>query len=243
VAFYALLDELAARHPGVAWETCAGGGGRIDLEVLGRTSRAWASDNTDALARQAIQRWTTLLVAPEYLGAHVSAPVSHQTGRALPLDFRAATALFCGFGIEWDLTSVPRADLARLGAWVDVFKQFRPLLHAGRTVRPDSSDPAVLLHGVVADDRAEALVAHVQLDESAHARGVMVRVPHLAPGRSYRLAWVGPGDDEEPGSGLDRAGPSRGGAVRGAVLASSGVWVPRRRPHTVTLIHVRAVPT
>ena len=94
LGFYDLLDRLRARHPGVTWESCASGGGRVDLGVLERVQRIWTSDMTDALARQHIQRWTTQLVAPEYVGAHVSAPTSHTTGRTLPLDFRAATALF-----------------------------------------------------------------------------------------------------------------------------------------------------
>jgi alpha-galactosidase len=63
----------------VEWESCAAGGGRIDLAMLERVDRVWTSDMTDALARQAIQRWTGQLVPPEYLGAHVSAPFSHQS--------------------------------------------------------------------------------------------------------------------------------------------------------------------
>jgi alpha-galactosidase len=46
------------RHPGVEWESCAAGGGRIDLAMLERVQRVWTSDVTDALARQSIQRWT-----------------------------------------------------------------------------------------------------------------------------------------------------------------------------------------
>src|SRR5262249_25981988 len=92
LAFLQLLDAVRARHPHVAFESCASGGGRIDLGVLEHVQRVWTSDQTDALARQAIQRWTAQLVAPEYLGAHVSSPRSHHTGRTLPLDFRAATA-------------------------------------------------------------------------------------------------------------------------------------------------------
>ena len=115
LGFYALLDALRGAHPGVDWESCASGGGRIDLGVLEKVQRFWASDMTDALARQQIQRWTTQLVAPELVGAHVSSPVSHTTGRHLSLDFRAATALFCSFGIEWDLTEADDDDLDRLG--------------------------------------------------------------------------------------------------------------------------------
>ena len=113
LAFYRLLDDLRAAHPAIDWESCASGGGRVDLGVLERVQRFWTSDMTDALARQQIQRWTTQLVAPEYLGAHVSAPTSHTTGRTLPLDFRAATALFGSFGIEWDLTDAERGRARR----------------------------------------------------------------------------------------------------------------------------------
>ena len=140
---------------------------------------------TDALARQHIQRWTGQLVAPEYLGAHVSAPVAHQSGRTLPLDFRAATAFFGAFGVEWDLSTAIDDELSALAAWVDLHKRFRPLLHSGRLVRPESSDPAVLLHGVVSGDGDQALLAHVQIDESASNRGTVVRVPDLVADASY----------------------------------------------------------
>jgi alpha-galactosidase len=227
----------------VAWESCASGGGRIDLEILDRVQRVWTSDNTDALARQSIQRWTSLLAAPEYLGAHISSPRSHQTGRTFTLDFRAATALFGAFGIEWDLTTVSPEDLTRLASWVALFKRFRPLLHGGRTVRPESSDPAVILHGVVSADRTEALMAHVQLDDSAHTRGVSLRIPRLDPDGRYDLAWEGPGSTGHSRKfELDPRGPCGGLPVAGAILATSGVWIPRRQPETVTLVHARAVP-
>jgi alpha-galactosidase len=238
LAFYELLDRLRAAHPDVAWESCASGGGRIDLGVLERVQRVWTSDMTDAVARQQIQRWTTQLVAPEYVGAHVSAPTSHTTHRTLSLDFRAATALFGAFGIEWDLTEATDADLASLASWIERFRRFRPLLHSGRVVRPESSDPAVLVHGVVGDD--EALVAHVQLDESTHNRGVQVRVPGLSPGTLYSLAWEGPVADKETSMSVRPfvTGPTEGQPVSGAVLESRGFWMPRMRPQTVTLVRV-----
>jgi len=239
-AFYRLLDELRTRHPGVAWESCASGGGRIDLGVLEKVQRVWTSDMTDALARQQIQRWTTQLVAPEYVGAHVSSPTSHTTGRTLSLDFRCATALFGAFGIEWDLTTATEEDLVDLTEWVARHQRLRPLLHSGRVVRPESSDPAVVLHGVVAADRSEALLAHVQLDESAHNRGVTVRVPGLAPDASYRLAWEGPVDHTKVSMSADlpQIGPTDGVEVSGRALGTRGFWIPRRRPETVTLVHL-----
>jgi len=239
-AFYALLDRLRAAHPTVEWESCASGGGRIDLGVLERVQRVWTSDLTDALQRQHIQRWTGQLVAPEYLGAHVSAPVSHQTGRAFTLGFRAATALFGAFGIEWDLSTATDAELDQLADWVARHKALRPLLHAGRVVRPESADPAVLLHGVVAADASQALIAHVQLDDSASNRGVTVRVPGLDPDASYELTWEGPVRPEAVSRSvpMPMAGPTDGAPVSGRALGILGYWIPRRHPETVTLVRL-----
>ena len=243
LAFHRLLDALRADFPQVAWESCASGGGRVDLSVLERVQRVWTSDMTDALARQQIQRWSVQLVAPEYLGAHVSSPVSPTTGRALSLDFRCATALFGAFGIEWDLTQASDDDLDRLAAWVARHQRLRPLLHGGRVVRPESADPSVLLHGVVAADRSEALVAHVALDESSHNRGVEIRVPGLDDDATYRLAWEGPISERavSMSASLPDTGPTGGTDVLGRALRTRGFWMPRRRPATVTLVRLTRV--
>jgi alpha-galactosidase len=241
--YYALLDELRRRHPNVEFESCASGGGRIDLGVIQHVQRVWTSDMTDALSRQLIQQWTVQLVAPEYLGAHVSAPTSHQTGRTLPLDFRAASAMFGSFGIEWDLTAATDDDLEHLAGWTQRYKQWRPLLHSGRVVRLDVNDPAVLAHGVVAADRRGALIAHVQLDESTHNRGVALRIPGLDPVASYACRWAVAPDTKRVSRmpPLDPAGPTAGVPVTGADLERIGLWLPRRRPETILLIELSAL--
>ena len=53
-AFYRLLDTLRERHPGLEIESCASGGGRVDLGVLARTDRVWTSDCNDPVERQAM---------------------------------------------------------------------------------------------------------------------------------------------------------------------------------------------
>jgi alpha-galactosidase len=241
-AFVRLLDALRIRHPGVAFESCASGGGRIDLNVIQHVQRVWTSDQTDALARQSIQRWTAQLIAPEYLGAHVASPQSHHTGRTLGLDFRAATALFGAFGIEWNLNDACPSELERLAQWVQLYKHWRPILHTGRMVRLDVTDPAVLAHGVIAADQRSALLAHVQMDESVHNRGVTLRVPGLDPKTSYTCTWVLPtAASSVTGSPqLDPAGPTGGTPVIGADLAQRGIWLPRQHPETVRLIAFRA---
>ena len=157
LATYRLLDELRARHPRLEIESCASGGGRVDLGILERTDRVWASDTNDAVERQLIQRWTGLLLAPELVGAHVGPPVAHTTGRTVDLGMRLLTALFGHAGIEWDITTCTGDELDRVRAWTALYRELRPLLHGGRTVRRDlpsglPGSTGALLHGVVARD-------------------------------------------------------------------------------------------
>ena len=219
-----VLDRLRALHPRVEWESCASGGGRIDLGVIEHVQRFWTSDLTDALGRQHIQRWTQLLVAPEYLGAHVSAPVNHQTGRTLSLDFRAATAFFAAMGIEWDLTSASDDDLARLRGWIELHKQHRALLHGGTTIRVDVADPALLVHGVVAPDRRDAIFGYVQLGGRLAVPPPFL-LPGLDPDRRYRVRRLHPEDATVLGE------------HSGAALGRLGLPGPRRRELSIELVH------
>jgi alpha-galactosidase len=239
LAVYALLDRLRARHPDVEWESCAAGGGRIDLAMLERVQRVWTSDMTDALARQSIQRWTGLLVPPEYLGAHVAAPFSHQTGRHMPLSLRCATALFGHLGIEWDLTQASEQEQAELAAWIRLYQQHRALIHTGRVVRVDTPDDTAWMQGVVAADRSAALLSYVQLDEPASDQPAALRVPGLDPARRYRVTEVTPGERL-----LRRAGQADGqeplAEASGAALAGIGLAIPAQQPLSAAIILIEA---
>ena len=227
LGFYDLLDRLRAAHPTVEWESCASGGGRIDLEVLQRVQRVWTSDMTDALVRQGIQRWTAQLVAPEYLGAHVSAPINHQTGRAIDLDFRVATAFFGDLGIEWDLGTATEAELDRLAQWIALFKEHRDVLHSGTMVRLDSAEDAVWVHGVVAVDRSRAVFGYFQLDEILHDPPPF-RVSGLDPERRYIARRISPAET--------RPWHGEGMTLSGATLAAVGLSAPTRRPVSALLV-------
>ncbi|MFC1413934.1 alpha-galactosidase [Streptacidiphilus sp. N1-12] len=186
-ALYRLIDALKQRHPGLEIESCASGGGRIDLGILQRTDRVWPSDCNDPLERQSIQRWTGQLLPPELVGTHVGPSPSHTTGRPGSDTFRLVTSLFGHAGIEQDLTRCTPEELARITAWSRLYREFRPLLHTGRVVRADLGDEAVLLHGVVAEDGASALYCWARLSTSAAGQSGRVRLPGLRTDASYRI--------------------------------------------------------
>ncbi|MBR1624077.1 MAG: alpha-galactosidase, partial [Pseudobutyrivibrio sp.] len=55
LGFYRLLKTLAEKFPDILLEGCASGGNRFDLGALCYYPQIWASDNTDAVSRLAIQ--------------------------------------------------------------------------------------------------------------------------------------------------------------------------------------------
>ena len=248
LAVYALLDALRERHPRLEIESCASGGGRIDLGILERTDRVWASDTNDALERQQIQRWLGLLVPPELIGSHVGGPVSHTTGRVLGVGLRAVTALFGHMGFEWDLTTCSADELSELSAWVELHKELRPLLHTGTVVRADLDDLGTLLHGVVSADRREAVFAHVRLSTSPAASPGRILLPGLSGGCTYDVRLRGIGHtgpqhlDGSPGWWVGPEGRLDGvlPAVPGAVLGAVGIQLPALHPGQATLVHVSA---
>ncbi|MEU4819797.1 alpha-galactosidase [Micromonospora aurantiaca] len=244
LAVYRLLDELRARHPHVEIESCSSGGARVDLEILRRTDRVWASDCNDALERLSIQRWTGLLLPPELIGTHIGPERSHTTHRVHDLSFRAVTALFGHHGIEWDISSIDAGERTELAAWVALHKRLRPLLHTGRLVRVDHPDPAVQAHGVVAHDRNHAVYAVSRVATSAAQVPGAVRLPGLDPQRRYRICP--PAGVPEPALlELSPPGwlawPGDGITVSGSVLGTVGVQLPALHPEQALLLEVTVV--
>lgn len=242
LAYQRLLHDLAVRLPDIEWESCASGGGRVDLDTVQRVSRFWTSDMTDALSRQEIQCWTSQILAPEYMGAHVSANTSHQTARTYSVDFRAATAALYAFGVEWDLLKADESERETLAWWIQWYKEHRQFLHSQRYMRLDVPDPAVRAYAVVAEDGSRAIVEHVQMDESRHNAGCYLTVDGLNDDAMYELRWIKDfSDTARADDPLNPEGPIGAMRASGRQLARIGVRIPRCHPQTARLFEVNAI--
>ncbi|MET0811612.1 MAG: alpha-galactosidase [Microbacterium sp.] len=263
LAFYRLLRDLRDAHPGLEIESCSSGGGRVDLGVLELTDRVWVSDNSDPHDRQSMNRWTAQLAPPEFLGAHVASERSHTTGRRMDLSFRAGTALFGHFGIEWNLAEATAAELETLARWIAFFRDERALLMGGDVVRLDTPDPSVIAHGIMAPDRRRGLFSVAVLDSIHPDPPARLRLRGLDPTRRYHVApvfigslpsgliapawWGEPSDAEELAAQEywdrhERADVSfPGAAFRGDVLHDVGVASPRVHPDQLVIYRVTAV--
>jgi alpha-galactosidase len=131
-ALYALLDRLREAHPGVAFESCSGGGGRIDLGIMSRTDQVWTSDNTDPLDRLAIQHGFSQIHPARVMAAWVTdSPNNQLNGRVSSLRFRFVSAMAGVLGVGGDLSEWTEAELAEAREWVALYKEIRPLVQHG----------------------------------------------------------------------------------------------------------------
>lgn len=236
---YRLIDQLRAKHPKVEIESCASGGGRADWGILQRTLRIWTSDSNDPHERQRIQEGFSLFFPPEVMGAHIGPGHVHTSGRHVSLSFRVATALFGHLGVESDLTEWPEKERKALARAITLHKRLRPLLHGGTPWRLETNDPGLIVHGVVAPDRSQAVYAVVCTDSTREGVTPTVRCPGLDDAALYQVKLIGM---PERLPYLNKKVPMAllGGMLKvpGAVLAQFGVNLPIIEPDGAILIEL-----
>jgi alpha-galactosidase len=221
-ALYAILDRLRADHPGVRFESCASGGGRVDLGILARTDQVWPSDNTDASDRLHIQEGFSQLYPARAMTAWVTDAPNFLTGNRLPLPFRFHVAMAGVLGIGGDLPEWTNEELTLAKELIAQYKRVRPVVQHGRLHRlrspRESTAPALAYLSAAGDEAAvfQFLDGH-RYGEPAPP----VRLPFLAAG-----IW----EDADTGARY----PS-------AFLAAHGLSAGLFRNHDSAVTHLRRV--
>jgi alpha-galactosidase len=238
---YALFDALTTAHPQVQFESCASGGGRIDMGIARYVDRFWTSDSIDALDRLEIQKGITKLIPLEMLGSHIGSPTCHTTGRKHALSFRGATAMFGWLGVEWNLLTLNDRDKEKLAHIIGVYKQFRDLLHSGNYIRHDHPDTTMHIHSVVAIDASEALVSVSRRHNGPTHRTAALVVSDLSPNALYNVQRI---DLGTPRWALHRGLPdwvNNGTQATGAQLAHLGLTIAPLLPESTMILHITQV--
>jgi len=221
---YALFGALRRAHPGVEIEACAGGGGRIDLGVLAHTHRFWTSDCIDARARIGIQRGFLQFMPPEVMGAHVGTSPAHTTSRRQGMNFRAAVALGGHLGVELDPRRLDETARQTLARWIDLYKQWRGLLHGGRVWLGEAAD-GLLWQAQGRDDASEILLCVFRLDPQVLRHAAAVTLPMVDRSAAYRATPLYP---EGPAWDVD-----------GEWLARVGLTTPRMGAEQSWVLHLQ----
>ena len=167
---YSIMDRLRAKHPTLDIQSCSGGGGRIDLGILGRTDQVWTSDNTDALDRIRIQEGYSLVYPARCMESWVTHAHNHQTGRVLPLSTRFDVAMRGALGIGASLNKLDEAELAEYAGYIAFYKRIRHIVQDGdlyRLQRLEEFDASVIEY--VLPDGSEAVYS-VAVRDHQHSR-------------------------------------------------------------------------
>lgn len=220
-AVYALIDRLRADHPRLRIETCASGGGRVDLGILSRTDQAWTSDNTDPTDRIAIQHGYTQVYPAITMGAWASESPNPLTGREAPLRYRFHVAMAGALGVSGDLRQWSDQERREATAHVAAYKRIRHLVQHGRLYR---LTPA----------RVEGVTAIQYLSQDGTEAAVLAWRPiarHGQPDPPLRLAGL------DPDATYHRAGTET--VHSGAVLLHHGLALDLPAgDHASTLLHL-----
>ncbi len=240
LAVYRLIDALRVNHPGVDIESCSSGGARADYGILERTDRIWTSDSNDALERQRIQSGLLRFFPPEVMGAHIGPNRSHTSGRRHSLGFRATSAFFGHFGIEWNLLDTTETERTHLSNILALHKKHRRLMHTGTVWHVDAADPGLHIMGVVAQDQSEALFSVAQLAVARNATPERMQFPGLDRSSNYDVSLVLLADSA---LGLATRQPrwTDTGAqdIPADVLSAFGIQLPTLDPESAVLIYLQ----
>jgi alpha-galactosidase len=239
-AIYRLFDELKRRHPGLEIESCASGGGRVDLGMIEHADRFWTSDQNDPLERQQIQRWSAMVIPPEFLGTHVGPTVGHQMHRTHDISFRAINALFGHSGIEWNVTEASDHEIAVLKSYIAFYKAHRNLIHSGAVVRSDVIQGNAQMYGTVSLDKKEAIFSYMQLTSLDNFGPLVATFDGLDEKTKYQVSV---NEELSAPEFLQKVHPGWWPSVvlTGDQLANIGLQLPVLKPESGLLFEIKAL--
>lgn len=189
---YWIIGELRKRHPKLEIESCAGGGGRVDLGIMQLTDQVWPSDNTDPYDRLSMQDGFTHAYSPAVMMAWVTDSPSWANNRTTSLDYRFLSSMQGGLGIGANLNKWNDADFTTATKMVAAYKQVRQTVQQGdlyRLIRPtEASERSATFY--VSRDKRQAIL-FLFLHSSAKQEVLpKIQTTGLDPEKRYRVRAI-----------------------------------------------------
>jgi alpha-galactosidase len=189
---YKLLAELRRRHPQLEIESCASGGGRVDLGIMKLTEQVWTSDNTDPYDRLVIQDGYSHAYAPAAMMAWVTDSPNWLNRRATSLEYRFLSAMQGGLGIGANLNHWKEEDFAKARRLVEEYKKVRATVQLGnlyRLVSPRNHSPRSATLSVSQDRKQAVLFAFLHSSTTRTAQQA-IQLRGLDPDAVYTLRAI-----------------------------------------------------
>ncbi|MCS6834412.1 MAG: alpha-galactosidase [Anaerolineae bacterium] len=186
---YELWGGLARQFPHVTWQTCSGGGGRVDAAMLTLADQAWISDNTDPTRRLPMQDSYSYVFPLNTLESWVT----DMGAPYLPLTLRFHVSMAGVLGIGANITRWNDSQKALAKRLIAQYKQLRPIIQRGKVYRLLSAQPPATTSALlVLDDRADEGVLFVYRTYApSPTLPTALRLRGLIPEARYRLDGLG----------------------------------------------------
>ena len=126
--YYAILDEVRRRHPGLVVENCWNGGSMIDFGMVRRHDTSNTSDYNSAVTGWRGVFGATYVLPPRYAGKYIGddgTPPVYRFASGLP----GGPLLLMGAPTTWDGSTTAAARDA-----IALFKELRPVLRDGTVI-------------------------------------------------------------------------------------------------------------
>ena len=124
---YRVWGELRKRHPEIVFQSCSGGGGRVNMGILEFADQFWVSDNTEATARLKIQEG----FAQMFPAVTMESWVTDQNEEVIPLAFRFHASMCGVLGVGGDIGKWDADQRSIAREWIAVYKEYRDIIHWG----------------------------------------------------------------------------------------------------------------
>ena len=199
---YEILDRLREKHPGVAFESCSGGGGRVDLGILRRTDQVWTSDNTDPYDRLFIQEGFSMAYPARAMMSWVADPGQWVENRRASMSYRFHSAMMGSLGIGGNLLEWTEEEMREARRLVEQYKEIRDIVQDGnlyRLLSPREGHTTAVQY--VSGDRSRSVLFVLRDRQRFLDRSEKVYLRGLKEGSSYRVTG-----EEESRSGASLMG-------------------------------------
>jgi alpha-galactosidase len=189
---YSILRELRAKHPTVEIESCSGGGGRVDLGILGVTDEVWPSDNTDPFDRLTIQDGFTYAYTPGVMMAWVTDSPNWVNNRTTSVEYRFLSSMQGSLGVGANLDKWTPDDFAVAKDMIAAYKQVRETVQHGslyRLISPQHNSEYSATESVSLDKQQAVLFTFLHSSQKQYPFP-RVYLRGLDPTRQYHLRFI-----------------------------------------------------
>jgi alpha-galactosidase len=173
-------------------ESCSGGGGRVDLGIVGVTDEVWPSDNTDPFDRLTIQDGFTYAYTPGVMMAWVTDSPNWVNNRTTSVEYRFLSSMQGSLGVGANLDKWTPDDFAVAKDMIAAYKQVRETVQHGslyRLISPQHNSEYSATESVSLDKQQAVVFTFLHSSQKQYPFP-RVYLRGLDPTREYHLRFI-----------------------------------------------------